>query len=569
MILFSKIRWKNFLSFGNQFTEVDLTKSPTTLIVGENGAGKSTFLDAITFVLYGKAFRKINKPQLVNTINGNNLLVEIEFSISGNNYLIRRGVKPNVFEIFENDELIDQEALSRDYQDFLEKHILKMNYTAFTQVVVLGKATYVPFMRLKSNDRRGIIEELLGLKIFSKMNDVLKVNFSNLKSEVVDYDFKIEAIKDKIELHKQYEEKRNEDKLERQMAIDFEIQEIKFKVDDLKENIKEIKEKRDDLYTQTGDYEKFKSRMKRFDVIMNQFVNKIKSLEKDVVFFEDNDTCPTCKQNITEELKNSEIEKKRNKINELSNGYDEAVAQYDVMAENVEITEQVIKRIKECDTEIDRAQYSIDLYEENIIRLINRKNSFETEDLEVDKDKIETLLSQYESLCDERSALNEKQGYYMTIGSMLKDTGIKAVIVNKYLPIFNNLINQYLTQMGFFVKFHLDETFNETILSRYKDKFSYASFSEGEKLRIDLAILLTWREVAKLKNALNTNLLIMDEIFDSSLDQTGVDSFIELLPQMEDVNMFVISHTPNKLADKFRSTFRFEKHKNFSRLTGE
>lgn len=571
MIKFKILRYKNFLSFGNQFTEIQLDRSPTTLIVGENGAGKSTFLDALTFVLYGKPFRKINKPQLVNSVNGKQCVVECEFEIGKKHFLVRRGIKPAVFEIIENGDLIDQEAAGRDYQGFLERNILKMNYTAFTQVVVLGKATYVPFMRLKTNERREIIEELLGLTIFSKMNDVLKRKMSAIRDESVDVESEIKITTNQLELRQRYIDQMTEDRTNQLKKIKNEIKQV---TSDLKKTWNELhnhEAKKEDLLNSITDDSALKKRRKELEKFKVQFNSKISSLKKDINFFNDNDTCPTCEQTITDEFKSGAIGKRDSKTEQLNDGLLKLNEEILTVEERLSEYDEVLEQINELNLEIRSLSAMAREEERHLERLEDSKNELTVprEDVDKAKEEFSNLTEELESLQEKRAEINTNKDYMANIAGMLKDSGIKSLIVQKYLPIFNNLINQYLTQMGFFVQFNLDETFNETILSRYRDSFSYSSFSEGEKLRIDLAILLTWREIAKIKNAMNTNLLIMDEIFDSSLDQTGVDSFIDLIPTMEKVNIFVISHTPTKLADKFRSTIKFTKVGNFSELGGE
>lgn len=571
MIKFKILRYKNFLSFGNQFTEIQLDRSPTTLIVGENGAGKSTFLDALTFVLYGKPFRKINKPQLVNSVNGKQCVVECEFEIGKKHFLVRRGIKPAVFEIIENGDLIDQEAAGRDYQGFLERNILKMNYTAFTQVVVLGKATYVPFMRLKTHERREIIEELLGLTIFSKMNDVLKRKMSAIRDESVGVESEIKITTNQIELRERYIEQMTQDRTNQLQKIKGEIKRVTKELKHTWDTLNKYENQRERLINSMTDDAALKKRRRELEKFKVQFNSKIASLKKDINFFNDNDTCPTCEQTITEDFKAGAIGKRDGKAVQLNEGLVKLNEEILTVEDRLSEYDEILEQINELNLEIRSCSAMASEEERHLERLEDNKNELTVPREDVDKAKTEfaDLTSDLEKLQEKRAEINTTKDYMANIAGMLKDSGIKSLIVQKYLPIFNNLINQHLTQMGFFVQFNLDETFNETILSRYRDSFSYSSFSEGEKLRIDLAILLTWREIAKIKNAMNTNLLIMDEIFDSSLDQTGVDSFIDLIPTMEKVNIFVISHTPTKLADKFRSTIKFTKVGNFSELGGE
>jgi DNA repair exonuclease SbcCD ATPase subunit len=540
----------------------DVTEYYSNGIVSHN----STMLDAIAFVLYGKPYRNINKPQLVNSVNNKNMLVEIEFASGTNEYLVRRGIKPNIFEIYENGDLIDQESRAKDYQGYLEKNILHMNYTAFTQIVVLGKATYVPFMRLKSNERRQLIEELLGLTIFSKMNDVLKRKFSVLKDGKLQIESEISVLEEKIRLHKKYIDQLSTDKSAKIHKIQEEIEKDESHLSQYSTKIQEIETLKSGLLDRVSNRKSVQNRKKELGNYHFEFQNKIKKFNKDIKFFTDNDVCPTCQQDITEDFKELAVKEKTDKIESFMKDMEKLNAEIEKTDKKYQEIEEVLLEIQDLEIRISENRTSIMEIEKHIRRLQNEKNGLLESDGDIDKER--QKLESYREILDRsqnsRSELNSKMGAYQSISTMLKDTGIKSMIVQKYLPIFNNLINQYLTKFDFFVKFNLDETFNEQILSRYKDKFSYSSFSEGEKLRLDLAILLTWREISKMKNAMSTNLLIMDEIFDSSLDQTGVDAFVDLIPRMEKSNIFVISHTPQKLYDKFKNILEFEKDGNFS-----
>jgi len=564
MVKFNILRIKNFLSFGNTITEIQLDSHQTTLVVGSNGAGKSTMLDALTFVLYGKPYRNINKPQLVNSVNKKHCLVELDFYIGNKYYLVRRGIKPNIFEIFEDGELIDQDSRSIDYQLYLEKNILQMNYTAFTQIVVLGKATYIPFMRLKLSDRRQLIEELLGLTIFSKMNDVLKNRLSDVKSRHREIENEILVLNEKIELRKKYIKKLAKDKSQLSSDIQNDISLNQNEIRKLEIDIKKLSDKKTELYNRVEKYDVVKKRLKELTKFEFQYKNKIQETKKKINFFVKNDSCPTCKQTLDIDFKDNELSKLNSKFEELNNDHEKLESEIDNLNNRIKSYEKILDQIRKIDLSESELRTKIRAYNSQIEKLDIRLANIANDNVDHEESELDKLRNDLDNLQQDKYSNNTKLGYYQSIGTMLKDTGIKSIIVQKYLPIFNRLINQYLTKFDFFVKFELDDTFKETILSRHKDKFSYLSFSEGEKLRIDMAILLTWREISKMKNAMSTNLLILDEIFDSSLDQTGVDAFIDLIPKMESANIFVISHTPSKLYDKFKNVIEIEKDGNFS-----
>lgn len=567
MIHFKKIRFKNFLSFGEQFTEIQLDRSNTTLLTGENGAGKSTFLDALTFVLYNKPFRKINKPQLVNSVNNKGCMVEIEFKVGEDEYFIRRGMKPNVFEIHHNGELLDQDGSTGDYQTHLERNVLKMNYTAFTQIVILGKATYVPFMRLSAGDRRQVIEDLLGLKIFSTMNKVLKEKVSSLKDQHTTLDADIHVAEEKIEMRQKYIEQLFANKEQHLKKIDSDIEELEATIEERLANIETLSEKRGELDGTTRGVKTLRTKREKLKKLGIEVNGKLKSLNSEIGFLTDNESCPTCHQDITQNFRTKQIGMRESKIEKIREGQEQLDTDLIDVEDKLQAIEDVLSQINKIDIELSSAQSSVTEMQKQIKRMQQQKKKLDATDVADEEAKVESLKKELSVLQGSKTDLNETGAYYTAIAGMLKDSGIKTLIIQKYLPVFNQLINQYLNQMGFFVKFELDEMFNETILSRYRDNFSYASFSEGQKLRIDLAILLTWREIAKLKNSLNTNLLIMDEVFDSSLDQEGVDAFVNMIPTMENTNIFVVSHTPDKLVDKFRSQIGFKMENNFSQMT--
>ena len=569
MIYFKYLRWKNFLSTGNVFTELKLDKAKSSLVVGENGAGKSTMLDALSFALYGKPFRKINKPQLMNTINQKGLEVQVEFRVGKKEYMIVRGVKPNKFEIYENNKIINQDAAARDYQEVLEKNILKLNHKSFSQIVVLGSSTFVPFMQLPSMHRREVIEDLLDIQIFSTMNTLLKDKVNNNKSEILDNDYNINLAEEKIKMQHHYidELKQNTEKRVNEAKVkvakaEKEKQDYNTLIDALQEQVNTLQESVSDFETLT----KKKSKVEQLEYKLQQ---KIIKLEHDIEFYQDHDNCPVCKQDIEEDFKDQTIEEKETSLKETTDGFSQLKEEWQSINTRIqEISEIQLdisskqNKISGNNSHINALNKLIDSINEDISIIDNNDKSDKS-----DKKKLETLekalvkLQTYkEELINERSVLD--------IASMiLKDSGIKTRIIKQYIPVMNKLINKYLAAMDFFVDFQLDENFNETIKSRFRDVFSYASFSEGEKMRIDLALLFTWRAVSKLRNSVSTNLLIMDEVFDSSLDNTGTEEFLKILNDLtSDTNVFIISHKGDQLYDKFHSVIRFEKHKNFSRI---
>ena len=569
MINFKKLRWKNFLSTGNTFTEINLAKSKTTLIVGENGAGKSTILDAISFALYGKPFRKINKPQLLNSINSKNLLVELEFDIGRHSYKIVRGMKPNVFEVFQSGSLINQNAESKEYQEHLEKYILKLNHKSFSQIVILGSASFTPFMQLPAAHRREVIEDLLDIQIFSTMNVLLKGKIQKNKDELISSDMEIRLIDQKIELYKQNIQtlKQNNDDL---------INDHKEKIELANQQItkytalsKELEEDISKLYEQISDESKISSKHKKLDLLNVQMNDKLNRLKNEVGFYHDNDNCPTCKQDLQVEFKQHKVLSYNESIKELEEGIQKLHEERDKVyqrMEEIQIINDKIKKLNEMRTEYS---YQIRMAQSNVASHTNTIQSIETQTskLNVDDKELETLTLQLNANIEKKNNLIEQKNVFDIAANLLKDSGIKTKIIKQYIPVMNKLINKYLASMDFFVNFELNENFEEKIKSRFRDEFSYESFSEGEKLRIDLALLFTWRAISKLRNSASTNLLIMDEIFDSSLDNSGTEEFLKILQSLAaDTNVFIISHKGDALYDKFHSVIKFEKHKNFSRI---
>ena len=567
MINFKYVRWKNFLSTGNQPTEIQLDKNPTTLIIGENGAGKSTVLDALCFGLFGKPFRTISKSQLVNSINNAATIVEIEFTIGTVEYKVIRGIKPNKFEIYQNGKMMNQEANVRDYQKILEQNILKLNYGSFTQVVILGSSTFVPFMQLKARHRREVVEEILDIKIFSTMNLILKGKLKTLLEDIRDIDYQYELTSEKISLQENLiaDMKQNKDKIikQKQKLIDTNAEEIKSRVEEKsmleQENTNLLNEITDRLQT-----EKKQEKLKQIRATLSE---KLTSHEKMTTFFTDNEDCPTCEQHIDETFKEGMLVKNNKSIDKLEDGLVKLKTELDNVFNRTGEIKKTTKMIADNQVSLAKINTSIKELEKFNVKLQTEIDQYTKDGVGInDTDKLTTLAKEYVEIAKQRTKLKETKVYYEAARTMLTDTGIKTKIIKQYLPIMNKLINKYLTSMEFYVNFTLDENFEETIKSRYRDEFSYASFSEGEKMRIDLALLFTWRAIAKMKNSTNCNLLMLDEIFDSSLDGTGTDEFLKILNTLSGENVFVISHKQDALADKFRETIRFEKIRNFSHV---
>ena len=568
-ITFKKLRYQNILSTGNQFTEILLNRSKSTLIVGENGAGKSTFIEALTFALYGKPFRDINKPQLINTITGKKLLVELEFSIGKKDYMVRRGIKPNVFEIFVDGNLINQNAKIDDYQEMLEKTILKLNFKSFTQIVVLGSANYVPFMQLKGQDRRKVVEDLLDIQIFSVMNSLLKDKVQENKQSLQDIDYQIDLIEQKIEMHQKHIDslRQNNDELIEQK--NQKIREHQEAVDSLSIDLDTLQEQLDTLNAQIADHEKVESRKTKLIQMESTLEDRVRKLKKEIQFFHDHDSCPTCKQGLTHDFKNEKITDREVKQSEIADAMQKLETEIQTASARLSEIADTNKKITQLNTKVTENNQQVKFYTRYIADLKK-----EIEDLEAQGVKIQTNTDETEKFNGElagfqkqKEQLSKQKAMYDVAAMLLKDTGIKTKIIKQYVPIMNKLINKYLASMDFFVNFELDESFNETIKSRFRDEFSYASFSEGEKMRIDLALMFTWRAIAKLRNSASTNLLIMDEVFDSSLDSAGTEEFLKILESLTtDTNTFIISHKGDQLYDKFHSVIKFEKHANFSRM---
>ena len=566
MIHFKKIKYKNFLSSGNTFTELKLDKSPNTLVVGVNGAGKSTMLDALTFVLFGKPFRNINKPTLVNSINQKDCLVEVEFRANNRNYKIVRGIKPNKFEIYSDGDLINQEAESKEYQSVLEENILKFNYKAFTQIVILGSSSFVPFMQLSAADRRTIIEDLLDINIFSSMNVVLKERVTEFKQKVGQLKIEHETTMAKIEMQKKYVNEAKKTNEELVLQKEQEYQEQETAVEKLQKDIDGVQKQIDALLSKIKDEDKIKQKQKQLSQLEGKIETNLTKAKNDIKFYTKNSTCPSCDQKINN--KDEKIHQCNEKIKELNDGLEKLTEEYNSVSTQLNEVMKVHKKINSHNTEIAKINTSISETQKYMSKLLKEINSLKNKK-SVGDDMIvvsQELIDKLEQINQQKTELFSDKSYIDVAASLLKDSGIKAKIVRQYLPIINKLVNKYLSSMDFFVNFEIDEEFKETIKSRHRDVFSYENFSEGEKMRIDLALLFTWRAIAKMKNSMNTNLLILDEVFDSSLDNTGTDEFMKLINSLSETNVFVISHKGDILVDKFRSVIKFEKVKNFSRI---
>jgi DNA repair exonuclease SbcCD ATPase subunit len=564
---FKKIRYKNILSSGNSFTEIFLDKSKTTLISGSNGSGKSTLLDAITFALYGKAFRKINKPQLINTINQKELVVEIEFKIGSNYYEIKRGLKPNFFEIKLNGILVNQDAAVRDYQEYLEQNILKLNYKSFTQIVVLGSATYVPFMDLPAHSRREIIEDLLDIQVFSTMNVLLKDKMASNRESITENSYQKDLIETRIDSAKDHNEsirkmkEKEVDKIKEKMKEHLDIiTKEKAEIDIIDEQIKSFND-------QITEKSSIKAKLEKAKSVKQELGSVLRNINKELSFYHDNDNCPTCKQGIAHDFKDNVVTEKGKKVAEIQAGLEELevkISESESLLEGISSIEDNIAKLAMIGAD-HRA--TIKMSKNALVSYKNELTSAEEEVEAVDMSKLDEFHDQLQKINARQTNLFNEKEVMSVVAAMLKDGGIKAKIIKQYVPVMNKLINKYMSAFDLFVDFQLDENFNEVIKSRFRDTFSYASFSEGEKLRITLAIMLAWRSVAKLRNSVATNLLILDETLDGALDGSGIEMLIDTLHNLNtDDNIFVISHRGHQFGDKFMSHIKFEKAKNFSQV---
>jgi len=569
VIIFEKIRWKNLLSTGNAFTEIQLNKTKSTLIIGDNGAGKSTILDAFTFVLFGKPFRSVNKNQLINSVNQGGTVVEVEFTIGSKNYIVKRGIKKNFFEIWQNGQMINQDASIRDYQEYLEKTIIKLNYKSFTQIVVLGSSTFIPFMQLKASDRRTIIEDLLDIEIFSVMNQLLKIRVSQNKDDMGEVDVSLGLSNAELTSSKHLIEKLKENKTIQISKNKKDIEQHEKYLKNYQESINEITTQIEGFSESISDETKVRTEISKLLDYQKGIESGIIKYEEDMEFYEQNSHCDTCEQEIPQVHRDKMIEQFHGKMHEMSGGLIQLGHKLNDQQMRIDDINKVLSSVKGCQGEIAKNQNSIQACTQYINKVSNQIDEISqtSEDIESKKLGLETIKKDIHIYNEEKEKLSNQKYLYEMASTLLKDSGIKSRIIKQYLPIINKYINVHLGKMDFYVSFELDEGFNETIRSRHRDEFTYASFSEGEKMRIDLSLLFTWRAIAKLKNSVNTNLLILDEVFDSSLDASGTDEFLKILYDLAgDVNVFVISHKGDVLYDRFDSTIKFDKHKNFSRM---
>lgn len=569
MIVFKNLRWKNFLSTGNNWSQVDIQKSTTTLVVGHNGAGKSTMLDALAFALFGKAHRNISKNQLINSINKKGTLVEVVFTVSGSEFKIIRGIKPNIFEIWKNGVVINQDSHAKEYQKVLEQNILKLNHKSFHQIVVLGSSSFIPFMQLSANHRKDVIEDLLDINVFSKMNGLLKEQMSTMREKIKDVTHKIELGKTQTEAQRKY--------IKDVKALNKEAKEEKLKlISDYRDEIKTLNEQNNSLSTSveerllplTSSKQETQTKIQELTTFRSKFKSDIKKLVSDVKFFEENDTCPVCTQSITEETKRSHIMEGKGRAKELSDALSTADSSLERKQATLLDTEAELIEVQNSQSEIHANNQSISNFQSAVDRTqAEIDNIGKGADMESALSDLEVMIQETDLQVESKLKINEDYQYGQVIAAMLKDTGIKTKIIKQYLPVINKLCNQYLQILDFYVHFNLDESFTETIRSRHRDDFTYDSFSEGEKQRIDLALLFTWRQIAKMKNSVATNLLILDETFDSSLDHEGVDNLMKIIYTLGDeTNVFVISHKGEILEGRFANKIEFIKDKNFSKL---
>jgi len=566
MIRLKTVRWKNFLATGNRFLEVNLDQESMMLVVGKNGAGKSTLIDAITFSLFGKPFKKINKGQLTNSVNERELVTEIEFSVGTADWKVRRGIKPNLFEIYLNDNLVNQDAKSLDYQKYLEDKVLKLNFKSFTQIVVLGSASFVPFMQLTANDRRIIIEDILDIGIFSVMKSLLKDRFVTLREEMQELEYEIKILQEKILLQEKYiEEMKAESAQKRKSDLD-KIKETEKEINKLNEEIEHHQERVKDMMKSILDQDKVNSKNQELDKYRSQINKNLRKFCRDKKFFEEKLNCPTCEQEIDEEFKKSKLKEVGKGIDEMNYGLSQLEKEVQKIYERIGEIAKSNQEIQKEEMEINQKNSNVQAHNSFITKL---SSDLEEMQKEVKSDTIHILNKELDDSKSTRVKYGEQKYYYDILSTILNDTGIKTRIIRKYLPVINKHVNNYLKDMDFFVNFQLDENFQETIKSRHRDQFSYYSFSEGEKKRIDIALLLTWRDIASMRNSVNVNLLILDEVFDASLDQAGMDDLMKLFNILKNTNLFIISHKLDILDDKFPKRILVEKVKNFTQLTQE
>ncbi len=566
-IQFTKVRYKNILSVGNQFIELQLDGYKTSLISGTNGAGKSLVMEAITFAIFGRPFRKINKPQLVNTINGKELLVELEFTIGADKYIIRRGMKPVIFEIWKNSEFLNKDAASRDYQAYLEQNIVKMSFKSFSQIVILGSATYVPFMELPTGQRREIIEDLLDIQVFSTMNTLLKDRVSENKSMISENNYQIDLVQTKIDSAKDHNK-------EIQRIKETEVGKIKNKIGENLISIESEKLKTEEYENQItklsetiSDKQKQKQTYEKLKTLLRELTSKTRDYKKEIEFYSNHDNCPTCKQGIDHDFKTDVVLEKSKKTGDIENGLIELNSKIKEIEDRLSIISDIEDEIQKLHNKANEHRLQVKMILNQMKTYKKELEDAEKEVEEIDKSKMVGFTKLLKEKQNEQTELYENRETLGIVASMLKDGGIKTSIIRTYIPIMNKLINQYLAEFELFVDFNLDENFNETIKSRFRDTFSFASFSEGEKMRINLSIMFTWRAIAKLRNSVSTNLLFLDEILDGPSDSAGVEGLIDILHRTHtNDNIFVISHRGDQFGEKFENHVRFEKVKNFTQL---
>tara|TARA_E500000318_G_scaffold20074_2_gene20738 strand:+ start:5572 stop:7281 length:1710 start_codon:yes stop_codon:yes gene_type:complete len=568
MIVFQKIRYKNFLSTGNNFTELDILRHKSTLIVGQNGSGKSTMLDAISFALFGKPHRNINKPQLINSINNKQCVVEVEFQVGAAQFKVVRGIKPGIFEIWKNGEMINQSSHAKEYQRILEQNILKLNHKSFHQVVILGSSNFVPFMQLNPHNRRLVIEDLLDIGVFSKMNQLLKEEVNVIKENLKDISYQTDLSKNKFDTQKKYiaDVKKITDE-----AITYKETQISTKSSQIEKleldnaNVsKDIEGKQENIQNELNQLNNRKQSLIQYSA---QFKQQMATVVKDAKFYEENETCPTCDQDIDQKRRQEKLSTAKSKAKELQSAMGKLTEESDQVEQTISDTTDALSEIRDKQNILHSNIQQINRIQGEIGDLRKDIAGSATADLKAAEKELENIKARLSSLMDNKMRSNEEYSYKSAISEMLKDTGIKTKIIKQYLPVMNQLINQYLQVLDFYVAFDLDEEFNETIRSRHRDEFTYDSFSEGEKQRIDLALLFTWRQIAKMKNSVATNLLMLDETFDSSLDHEGVDNLLKILHTLgDDTNIFIISHKGEILDGKFENKIEFIKDKNFSKI---
>jgi len=568
VITFKKIRYKNFLSTGNTPIEINLNKSNTTLIVGSNGSGKSTLLDALCFVLFNRPFRIIKKEQMVNTVNQGDCEIVVEFEVGTKQYKIIRGIKPNIFEIYQDGQLLNQDASNIDYQKYLENNIMRLNYRSFLQVVLLGSSSYEPFMKMKPRYRREVVEEILDIRVFGLMDLILRPQQTELTKNVTELRHKCDLIESKYETE-----------LKHYKAIsDLNLNDLDGKRKTLEKNgevsyqyhkkIEEINIELESYQDKVKYKDKEQTKLNKLSKLEAKIEQNLSTHKKNLEFFEENDNCPTCTQPLQAEFRGEKIAYEKGKLVTLNDGMKKLMEEIARQEELITAMEKMSNKMYEMNVEVSKLQTSIDemnKYSNNIHEEIKSLENKQTDGKEIET-HLEQLKTDLENTKVERDKIIEQKGYVDILREILNDKGAKSQIIKKYVPIMNTLINQYLQSMDFFISFHLDEEFNETVKSRFRDTFNYNNFSEGEKMRIDLALLFTWRQIAKMKNSVNTNLLVLDEIFDSSLDGQGTDDFFKIIKTMTKENIFIISHKGDILFDKFTDIVRFEKYKNFTRL---